>query len=118
MPWQITVDLSKAIPLLERLASQMESTIPKTALQTGADRLVETSKSRAPVVTGALRNSIQVGEASPTSATVEAEVEYAGFVEFGTSRMSAEPYLRPGIPEAARVVADTAVKLIQQAVNE
>lgn len=56
------------------------------------------AKNRAPVDTGALRNSITTqtqgnrdyarGEVGPT-------VNYGGYVERGTSRMSAQPYLRP-----------------------
>ena len=56
------------------------------------------AQNRAPVDTGALRNSITHeyrrsgntlrGEVGPT-------VNYGGFVERGTSRMRAQPYLRP-----------------------
>ena len=56
------------------------------------------AKNRAPVDTGALKNSISTeiqnrgdtirGEVGPT-------VHYGGFVENGTSRMRAQPYLRP-----------------------
>lgn len=62
-----------------------------TDISTGA-------KNRAPVDTGALRNSISTqtqgnrdyarGEVGPT-------VHYAGYLERGTSRMRAQPYLRP-----------------------
>lgn len=56
------------------------------------------AKNRAPVDTGALKGSISTstqgnrdyarGEVGPT-------VHYGGFVERGTSRMRAQPYLRP-----------------------
>lgn len=56
------------------------------------------AKNRAPVDTGALKSSITTqtqgnrdyarGEVGPT-------VNYGGFVERGTSRMRAQPYLRP-----------------------
>lgn len=117
MPWSITVDLSRAVPMLEKLATDIESTIPQKSLQAGADQLVTLAKSRAPVRTGALRDSIQRTEASAESATVEAEVEYSGFVEFGTSRMSAEPYMTPSIPEAVRTIEQTATQLLRESIG-
>jgi HK97 gp10 family phage protein len=117
MPWSVTVDISQANAIFQKLASSITSTIPQRALQAGADNLVESAKSSAPVRTGALRDSIQRTEASAESAIVEAEVEYAGFVEFGTSRMSAEPYMMPGIPEASRVAVDAAVSALNEAIG-
>lgn len=56
------------------------------------------AKNRAPVDTGALRNSI-TSEVQRRGNTIRGEVgptvNYGGFVERGTSRMSAQPYLRP-----------------------
>lgn len=48
------------------------------------------AKAQAPVLTGALRDSIAAG---PDNVTVG--VEYAGFVEYGTVNMPPEPFLRP-----------------------
>lgn len=118
MPWSITVDISKAVAVLEKLANAAESTIPQQALQAGADNLAQSAASKAPVLTGALRDSIKVGGVSNTSATVEADVEYAGFVEFGTSKMSAEPYMTPGIPQASKVLVDTATRLLNEAIRD
>lgn len=56
------------------------------------------AKNRAPVDTGTLRNSISV-ELQNRGGTIRGEVgpttSYAGFLEHGTSRMRAQPYLRP-----------------------
>ncbi|WP_017602207.1 HK97-gp10 family putative phage morphogenesis protein [Nocardiopsis lucentensis] len=53
-------------------------------------------KALAPVDTGRLRDSIR-HEVEGTTATAGPgrEVDYAIFVEFGTSRMPAQPYVRP-----------------------
>jgi HK97 gp10 family phage protein len=117
MPWSITVDISQANALFQKLASSISSTIPQAALQAGADNLVESARSAAPVLTGALRDSISTTNVTATNATVEATVEYAGFVEFGTSRMSAEPYMMPGIPEASRAAVDAAVAALNDTVG-
>jgi HK97 gp10 family phage protein len=54
------------------------------------------SKALAPVKTGLLRRSIHtVMAANGQSATVGPSVEYGKFVEFGTRRMGARPYMRP-----------------------
>lgn len=55
------------------------------------------------VDTGRLRNSIthQVGETESKEPCVYVgtNVEYAPFIEFGTSRMAARPYLKPAIED-------------------
>ncbi len=43
-----------------------------------------------PVDTGRLQESITAGPTGVTS-----DVEYAGFVEYGTSDTAAQPYMRP-----------------------
>ena len=48
------------------------------------------------VRTGRLRNSITY-DAEESAVIVGTAVEYAKFVEAGTSKMPARPYLRPGI---------------------
>lgn len=50
----------------------------------------------APVDTGRLRSSITV-KRTPDGAVVGSNVEYAPYVEYGTSRMAAQPYLRPAV---------------------
>lgn len=63
-----------------------------------ADRVVTESKKIVPVDTGRLRDSIhsKVMDEGFT-AHVIADTPYAAYVEFGTSRMSAQPYLTPSL---------------------
>lgn len=117
MPFQVRVDVTQAVALLQRLGSNINSSIPQQTLQAGADQLVESAKGVAPVLTGRLRDSIHTTEASATRAVVEASAEYAGFVEYGTSRMSAEPYITPSIPEAVRVIQETATRLLNETIQ-
>lgn len=51
----------------------------------------------APVDTGALSQSSNVSETGENEANLAFEVPYAGYVEFGTIKMSAQPFLRPAI---------------------
>lgn len=48
-----------------------------------------------PVRTGRLQRSIMVKHVQAGEWTVGSILYYAGFVEYGTSRMRARPYLRP-----------------------
>lgn len=58
------------------------------------------AKDDCPVDTGRLRNSISHAR-DDTSAYIGTNVEYAPYVELGTSRMKARPYLRPAAEEHA-----------------
>lgn len=56
------------------------------------------AKRKCPVDTGNLRNSI-THVTDRRSAYVGTNVEYAAYVELGTSRTQAQPYLRPAATE-------------------
>ena len=50
-----------------------------------------------PVDTGDLQASIAVDEVTPVQAIIGPHTEYEEHVEFGTSRMAAQPYMRPAL---------------------
>ena len=91
------------------------------ALDKAGDDGEARAKQLAPVDTGALRESVRKepeahaeGEKYVVGVTAGGggirnprtgrEVDYAAHVEYGTSRGRAQPYLRPGLREAARKV--------------
>ena len=53
------------------------------------------AKQLCPVDTGNLRNSITHQQVSENTEVIGTNVEYAPYVELGTVRMKARPYLRP-----------------------
>lgn len=59
------------------------------------------AKANAPVLTGNLRNSIETMPGEDLSARVNVGAYYGIYVEYGTSRMGAEPFLTPAV-DAAR----------------
>jgi len=72
------------------------------ALLKGGSAIEVSAKGRAPVRTGALRDSITTEvETVGTTVTVEIgpTVDYADDVEFGGVRRAAKPYLRPAADE-------------------
>ena len=94
-------DGSAEFELIARnLNNASRQVMPKArqAMKKALGDIASGAKTRAPVDTGALRNSITTqtqgnrdyarGEVGPT-------VHYGGFVERGTSRTRAQPYLRP-----------------------
>ena len=56
------------------------------------------AQDKAPVDTGRLRNSIGYEvKSSENAVIVKTNVEYAPYVELGTSRQKPQPYLRPAV---------------------
>lgn len=61
------------------------------------------AKDNAAVDTGHMKSQILVMESpdEPNSFAVVAAADYSGFVEFGTSKMSPQPFIRPAIKRYA-----------------
>jgi HK97 gp10 family phage protein len=79
-----------------RVGARAAAVVRKTALD-----LEATAKNRAPVDTGALKNSISTDFAGDGPNVMAAEigptVHYGAYVEYGTSRMSPQPYMGPAL---------------------
>lgn len=86
---ELEAKLKKLTPTVEAAAKRG---VYKAALKVEGD-----AKMIAPVDTGNLRRSITTSQGNDISAAVSTTVEYAPYVEFGTSRMQAQPYLRPSL---------------------
>lgn len=79
-----------------------------------ADEVVRIAKSLSPVLTGFNRSSIyrevaEVKEAGMVTAEIGTTSGYGGYLEEGTSRMMARPYIRPALYAARteRIIAQT-----------
>lgn len=66
------------------------------ALETAAHVILRESKLNTPVDTGNLRNS-QYIENQGDVVYIVVNAKYAVYVEYGTEKMAARPYLRPAI---------------------
>jgi len=87
---------------LKRLAGKATKAQARAALQAGALPIQTAAVQKAPILTGTLRRSIHTETAETSDgavARVGTNVEYAPAQEFGTSRMRAQPYLRPAFDE-------------------
>lgn len=82
-----------------------------------AEAVKDKAQAKAPVRTGRLREGITVNgsdahyEISASSVEGGADREYAAYNEFGTRRMHAQPFMKPGFEEAK--AADLPAKLAE-----
>jgi HK97 gp10 family phage protein len=67
------------------------------AVQQTAEDIVREARARAPVRTGYLRSSIGVVSNWGKEADIGAGAPYAPYVEFGTYKMAAQPFLYPAV---------------------
>ena len=71
-----------------------------------------------PVDTGRLKGSIAVKDLGPYNFELRAgytnDVDYAQYVEYGTSKMKAQPFLRPAIAYAKKEVVKDLYKEIKK----
>ena len=93
-----------------------ESIVPelRNIVKNNGTQLVQGAQKRSPVNTGALRRSIRLSlENNNLKAVVKTNVPYAKFVEDGTIRQKAQPYMRPSL----RVQKAKFVKAIKNAIG-
>jgi HK97 gp10 family phage protein len=98
---RVSVHHSKLDDIIARLGPA-QSYVAELA----ADAIATDARRNVPVDTGFLKSTIQkVG--SGASWIVTATANYAGYVEFGTRKMAAQPYLRPALESLdwGRVIA-------------
>lgn len=98
----LVVNYNRFGPAASRMRSELPAVVGRTAID------IETrAKGYAAVDTGEMRagiNSVHSG----LSATVNAPVEHSLYVEYGTSKMAAQPFIRPAA-EAGGPVFQAAV---------
>ena len=96
--FNITIDATQAIKGINAILTGIPKAMGRT-LERAAQEVVAGAQDIVPVDTGALKASIKVSESSKNYIIISAgdndRVHYAAYVEFGTSRQSAQPYIGP-----------------------
>ncbi len=100
------------------MAATLESRLPEivaelrprvsAAVKAGAEAIASEAKARVPVLTGALRDSIEVRRHSATTYRVvgaQSGTFWGSFVEYGTEYMEAKPYLLPSAEDQEEAIA-------------
>jgi len=90
MSGKIVIKYNNLPKLAAKLPEAVHEFVSKAAHDVEAN-----AKAVVPVRTGALKNSITTEFTSPTRAVVAPHMDYAAYVEFGTRRQRAKPYMRP-----------------------
>ena len=93
------IGADKVIAKLEKISKGAQSKTDNFLLKVGAT-IERYAKIRCPVDTGALRASIHHDLVKQGLVFVGAEKDYAAYVEYGTSRMNAQPFMRPSAEQA------------------
>lgn len=92
----IRVDASELVALAADMAGGPARLLRSGLSETerSAEAMAQTARQLAPVETGLLRGSI-TAEVTGLQAEVGPNVDYAVFVEYGTSRMAPQPFMGP-----------------------
>jgi HK97 gp10 family phage protein len=104
----ITVNPGNTLSDLNRLANQLSSGV-KTALEAGGKAGLSHAQSVVPVRTGFLRSTLY-SEVKGDSLELGGRADYTAAVEFGTIRMPARPFIRPGGEVAVSEIQNTLPK--------
>lgn len=94
--------------VVEVAAKAMETTIAKTQAR---------AQSNAPVRTGFLKSNIDVEPVEKKTdqviGTVTSDADYSSYVEFGTFKMSAQPFMRPAVKYGWGVFLRSEMKVLK-----
>lgn len=107
----LVINLESLQKKLEKLANPEE--VVNKALEKGCQLVENSAKDNCPVDTGQLRASI-THEVSNLQGVVGTNVEYASYVEFGTSKQRPQPYLFPALATNREEI----IELISNAIIE
>ena len=100
----VSVDVSKVLADFKNFQVETQKRV-KAEINKSALRIQRRAKERCPVDTGRLRASIQLKSYNNgLTMTVGTIVKYAPYVEFGTYRAHAQPFLFPAAEEERPVL--------------
>jgi len=95
----------------------------ETAAKAGARVIRDTAKDNVPVRTGTLRDSITIETVEKDENEVVVRIGpqkkafYGLFLEYGTSKMAARPWLRPAVDEKQQEALEAVEKVLQRTLN-
>ena len=96
---------------LEQLGTEMVEAMEQAMYESGK-HMQEEAKRVVPVRTGRLRDSIQ-SRSDATTAIVGTDVPYGKYVELGTRKMAAQPYLHPAAEKSAEFFKTSIVEKLR-----
>lgn len=104
----INISVSGAEDILQGVHDKLSS-----AIECGAQIAADAARNMCPVDTGTLKSSINV-TGSDMSARINADTDYAGYVEFGTSKTAPQPYLVPALINSAGAITEEIARALSE----
>ena len=103
MSISVSVDTTKLDSIIAKLPGNRDKIVKAVAFE-----VLREAQQKAPVDTGALKANADVNTkyAGDGIMSVEFYQEYAPYVELGTYKMAARPFLTPAVENAAKKLAD------------
>lgn len=98
MSFSVSVDTSKLDEIIAKLPGNRDKIVKSTAMH-----VLGEARKRAPVATGALRDNSEVTDGDGYK-NIEFHQEYAAYVELGTHKMAAQPFLTPAVEAEAKLL--------------
>ena len=98
MSFSVSVDTTKLNEIIAKLPGNRDKIVRATALH-----ILGEARKRAPVRTGFMRDNSEVTNGDGYS-NVEFHAEYAPYVELGTHKMAAHPFLKPAVEAEAKLL--------------
>lgn len=108
MSFRITIDPGTTLSDLKRIADSLKSGV-KPALEAGGKAGLQTARDKVPVKTGNLQRSLYA-ETTENKLEIGGRADYTLYVEFGTYRMPARPFIRPASEVALKEIANALPK--------
>jgi HK97 gp10 family phage protein len=109
-----TGDLAEALKLVKKVAPEAL----EAAISDAAQIIKDEAQRRCPEKTGRLKRSIDVQVFKKGSVAVTAGAPYAKFVEYGTSKMAARPFMRPAADRGASKAAKQITAAVKRKVGK
>lgn len=104
MSISVRVDTTKINELLATIPGNKNVAVRETA-----NYILGVARTLAPVRTGHLRSNSEV-EGEGGNSLIKFNAEYAAYVELGTRKMAAQPFLTPAVEKAESVLAEKIAK--------
>jgi len=92
----MTIQAKKGLRGLSDISPRVRRVLA-TELQDAAEEIQYLAQELVPVKTGYLKSTIHVQTFDELSLQVRADAEYAAFVEYGTDKQAAQPFLTPAV---------------------
>lgn len=102
---------------LDLIAGAARANLGKAVAKVARD-IEGQAKAVVPVDTGFLKNSIQARPLGPLLWEVTVGAHYGVYVEFGTVRMAARPYLGPAVERMQPIFNEVIIQAVERAARE